>query len=351
MLYIGLDVHSKWMMIKGFNPESGELFEISRQPNDEKSLAETFVKVTEPLCGVMESGTNSWAVYRILEPYFKKLIIVDPATVWGKEIRRGAKTDGRDAMGLAMKMYRGELTALYVPDVETQDVRSLARSKIKASREVTRIVNEIGSQLRSWGVIIEKSLLSKKGFKLIEEYKHRLPERSLKILELWLDLLKKAQELEAELEQMVKEDASKDEVCQRLQTIPGVGPLTALVARAEIGDIDRFASAEQLISYSGLAPSVHQSADKVYYGHLSRFCNKYLKYVLVLRSQNASRLKADNPMAQTYWRVMLRGKNNAKIATARQLVRVIYSMLKNKTDWDPSKITDRRGSPALAAAS
>lgn len=350
MLYIGLDVHSKWMTIKWFDSETGEVNEIKRQPNDEVSLAETFGSFAGPLHGVMESGTNSWAVYRILEPYFERLIVVDPATVWGKDVRRGAKTDGRDALGLAIKMQRGELVALYVPDVETQDKRALARAKINASRHVTKIVNEIGSQMRSWGIILDCSLLSVKGQKLIEQSKSRLPEYSLKVLEMWLEMLKKAQEAEAELETMVKAEAARDEICQRLMSIPGVGPLTALVVRAEIGEIDRFSSAEQLVSYCGLCPSIKQSADKIYYGKLNRFCNKFLKYVLVLRAQGMARSKADNPMRATYWRIVIKGKNHAKIAVARQLVRVIYSMLRNRTAWDASRITDRRSSPASSAA-
>jgi hypothetical protein len=62
------------------------------------------------------------------------------------------------------------------------------------------------------------------------------------------------------------------------------------------------------------------------------------------------RSKVDNPMRATYWRIVIRGKNHAEIAVARQLVRVIYSMLRNKTTWDASMITDRRGSPASVAA-
>ena len=102
MLYLGMDVHSKWMAIRGFDAETGDLVEIMRQANDEESLAEVFGNLPGPLYGVMESGTNSWAVYRLLEPYFEKLIVVDPATVWGRDVRRGAKTDRRDAMKLAM---------------------------------------------------------------------------------------------------------------------------------------------------------------------------------------------------------------------------------------------------------
>ena len=163
MLYLGLDVHSKWMAIRGFDATTGELVDINRQPNDEESLAEVFGNLPGPLYGAMESGTNSWAVYRALESYFERLIVVDPATVWGRDARRGAKTDRRDAMKLAMKMYRGELEALYVPDVKTQDQRALARAKVNASRHVTKLVNEIGSLLRSWGIIVDCSLLSKWG--------------------------------------------------------------------------------------------------------------------------------------------------------------------------------------------
>jgi transposase len=351
MLYLGLDVHSKWMTIKGFDAVTGEVVEIDRQPNDEESLARGFGSLPGPLNGVMESGTNSWAVYRALEPYFEKLIVVDPATVWGKEGRRGAKTDRRDAMKLAVKMYRGELEPLYVPDVATQDQRALGRGKINASRHVTKLVNEIGSLLRSWGIVVDCSLLSQQGQKLIEVSKAKMPKHSKKVLELWLEMLETARQAEAELEQAVEAEAAAEQDCRTLMSIPGVGPLTALVVKAEIGDIERFATPSQLVCYSGLSPSVSQSSEGIYYGKLNRFCNKFLKYVLVLRAQGMARSKQENPMRQTYWRVVFRHKaNHAKIAVARQLVRVIYSMLKSKECWNASRITDRRGSHVSTAA-
>jgi transposase len=349
MLYIGLDVHSKWMTVKGFNTETGEEIEIKKLPNDMDSLNQYFIKLDGQLYGAMETGTNSWSVYRTLEPYFEKLIVVDPATVWGKEVRRGAKTDRRDARKLALKMYRGELEPLYVPDVDTQDKRTLARAKINASRHVTKLVNEIGSMLRSWGVLVESSLLSEKGRKIIEESKPRLPEHSLKVLNMWFEMLRVAQATEDELDKAVKAEAEEDENCRILMSIPDVGPLTALVVSAEIGDIRRFASASQLICYCGLSPSVSQSSDSIYYGKLNKFCNKFLKYILVLRAQGMSRSKQENPLRQTYWRVVFKGKNCAKIAVARQLVRVIYRMLKDKQCWDGSKITEQRALSASAA--
>jgi transposase len=350
MLYLGLDVHSKWMTVKGFDPETGEGVELLKLPNDERSLSEAFTELAGPLYGAMETGTNSWAVYRMIEPYFERLIVVDPATVWGKDVRRGAKTDRRDARKLALKMYRGELDPLYVPDVNTQDQRALGRAKIHASRHVTRLVNELGSLLKSWGIILECSLLSVEGRKLLDESRRRLPEHSIKVLDMWLQMLDKVQEVEAELEKAVEAESENDETCRLLTTIPGVGPVTALVVKSEIGDIRRFGGPEQLVCYCGLSPSVSQSSEKTYYGKLNKACNRFLKYVLVLRAQGMARSKNDNPLRQTYWRVLVRGKNHAKIAVARQLTRVMYRMLKDGEPWNASKITDRRRLSASRAA-
>ena len=348
MLYLGLDVHSKWMTVRGFDPDTGEVVEIMKLCNDRESLEQAFGDLQGPLYGAMESGTNSWAVYRTLEVYFEQLMVVDPALTWGREARRGAKTDRRDASKLALKLYRGELKALYVPDVKTQDQRALARAKINASRHVTKIVNELGSLLRSWGIILDCSLLTEKGRRLVEDSRQRLPEYSLKVLDLYLGMLRVAQQAEDELDKAIVAEANSDEECQRLMSIPDVGPLTALVVKAEIGKISRFGSAAALVSYAGLCPSVSQSGDKAYYGKLNKFCNRFLKYVLVLRAQGMRRSKKATPLRETYWRVFFRSKTNeAKIAVARQLTRVIYRMLKNEECWDPSKITDRR---SLAAS-
>jgi transposase len=338
MLYLGLDVHSKWMTIKGFNPETGETIFLNRVGNDPTSLRLAFESLGGCLHGAMESGTNAWAVYRDLEKYFERLLVVDPATVWGKDVRRGAKTDGRDAMGLALKLSRGELQGLYVPDRQTQDLRSLGRAKVQATQRVTKLVNEIGSLLRSWGVIVDCSLLTQKGQALIEKVKPQLPENSLMVLDMWIEMLAKAQEIEKKLDTAIEQQAGRDETCKQLMSIPGVGPFTALVVRAEVGDIDRFATASSLICYCGLSPTTFRSADKEYHGKLNKFCNRYLKYALMLRGQGAGRQRTDNVFKRTYWRVTIKQHvNDAKVAVARQMTRVMFKMLKSGEVWNPSK--------------
>jgi transposase len=338
------------MTIKGFDKETGEVIVHDRVPNNPDALNKLFSCLEGPLHGAMESGTNSWAVYRHLEPFFEQLLVVDPVILWGNEARRVAKTDKRDAMKMATKLSRGELEGLYVPTREIQDLRNLVRAKIHATQRVTKLVNEMGSALRSWGIIVDKSLLSKQGRTFLESVKEQLPCHSVIVLDSLVELLDKAQEVETRFDVAIKESAERNEVAKRLMTIPGVGPFTALLVFAEIGDINRFSSSAQLISYCGLCPQVISSADKLYYGKLTKFCNKFLRYALILRGQRAGCTKADSPFRRTYWRVIMKNhSNDAKIAVARQLTRTIYGMLKREQDWDPARYA-RSTSPPMAAA-
>lgn len=142
----------------------------------------------------------------------------------------------------------------------------LVRGKVRASRWVTRLVNEMGSLLGSWGYVRCRSLLSKRGVDQLDVV--QLPRHSAGVLVLWRERLDKAQQIERELEAVVQQEAGAEPDCALLQSMPSVGAFTALLVRAEVGDIRRFATAEALVSYAGLAPRVCQSAGRCRYGRV-----------------------------------------------------------------------------------
>jgi len=180
MLYIGLDVHAKWTTMVGFDPHTGEVVKLERIPNEGEAMRAAVGTLAGPLHGVMEAGTNSWAMYRELRPLFHGLTVADPAKLWNRRTDRGAKTDRRDALRMAEMLYRGEIKGIYVPDERTQDLRVLVRGKVKASRWVTKLTNEIGSLLRSWGYVGERSLLTKRGRANLDQA--QLPKHSARML-------------------------------------------------------------------------------------------------------------------------------------------------------------------------
>ena len=77
MLCLGLDVHSKWMTIRGFDLQTGEEVYLKRVSNESESVRETFSSLNGPIRAVMESGTNSWAMYRELLPYCGRFRVLE----------------------------------------------------------------------------------------------------------------------------------------------------------------------------------------------------------------------------------------------------------------------------------
>ncbi len=341
MLYIGLDVHCKWITVAGFDPMTGELVERDRVANDPASLSQLFGELQGPLHGIMESGINSWAIYHDLRDLFETLTVAEPSKLWDRRRDRKAKTDRADAMRMAQMLYRGEVEGLYVPDEKTQDLRVLVRGKVRISRWVTRVTNEIGSLLKSWGYVGHKRLLTKGGRMDLDLA--QLPVHSARVMQLWRELLEKARQIEDELQAAIDEEAAQDSDCDLLQSIPGVGAFTALLVKAEIGDVKRFKHSSQLISYVGLAPRVFQSGESCHYGSLGKWGNRWLRYAIGLLAQRTAHSRQDNALRTTYWRVQFKNHHNAaKMAVARKAVRVIHQMLTLGSTWDNSRAAPRK---------
>jgi transposase len=339
MLYLGLDVHSKWFTIAGFDQETGECFKVPKVMNDPSAIAETFAALPTPRCGAMESGTNALPMHRVLAPYFDNLIIVAPNKVWDRRRDAGPKTDSRDALRLAEELSCGRLRPIYLPDDTLREQRTLVRGRIQTAQEITRQVNHLYALLRSWGASIEKKLLTQGGRAWLDTV--TLPAHAALVMAHQLDRLDALCTQEGALDAQIATLVKEERVCQLLQTIPCVGPLTALVLRAEIGDICRFANADKLVSYAGLDPRVIQSGEHCRYGSLTKHGNAYLRYIAVVFAQNAIRSHADTPFKRRFYRLChTHHPNEIKIMLARDFLAVVHSMWRTETPWQyPRPVT------------
>jgi transposase len=134
-----------------------------------------------------------------------------------------------------------------------------------------------------------------------------------------LERLLRAIHLEAcAADAQVKARAAADPIAGALETLTGIGPVRALMIRAEIGDITRFRRGAQLASYAGLVPAVDWSADRRYTGHITRTGSPWLRYVLVEAAINAMR-RTDGRGAWARRLAIRKGINKARVALARVL--------------------------------
>jgi transposase len=121
-----------------------------------------------------------------------------------------------------------------------------------------------------------------------------------------------------------------------LRTIPGVGSITALTWALEIGDVSRFQSVKQAVSYCGLCSAERSSADKLVRMPISKQRNKHIQEVLVEAAKLAPRYSHE--LALVDERERQRGnKNRATRAVARKRVAYMLAVERKKQDFVPAE--------------
>lgn len=122
---------------------------------------------------------------------------------------------------------------------------------------------------------------------------------------------------------------------KRLRTVPGVGPITALTWALEIGDVSRFRSVKQAISYCGLCGEEKISADKVLRTPLSKQRNKHIQHVLVEAAKLAPR--QNHELALVHETELQKGnRNRATLAVARKMVAYLLAVDRQEREFVPA---------------
>jgi len=144
----------------------------------------------------------------------------------------------------------------------------------------------------------------------------------------------------------VHQHARSDPRVRVLTQLPGVGPFTALVLLAEIGEVTRFSSARKLAAWAGLTPTVRGSDRTVRHGHISKQGSAWVRWILCEAAQTAKR---HPQFAASYQAIARRrGKKIATTAVARKLVTRAYHLLTDAASR--GEPTSREGSPGPGRA-
>jgi transposase len=117
-------------------------------------------------------------------------------------------------------------------------------------------------------------------------------------------------------------------VVRQLCALPGIGHYTALLILAEIGEIERLPDPKHLVSYAGLAPTVHGTGGRVYTGHISKQGSRWLRWILIEAAIHAS--GQPGRYQQLFERIAQRkGRKLARVVVAHELLATIYWMLRH----------------------
>ncbi len=135
------------------------------------------------------------------------------------------------------------------------------------------------------------------------------------------------------LDGAVRVAAKTDARVAQLETVPGIGPFSALLILAEIGTVARFRTSHELAAFAGLVPTTRSSGGKTSHGSVGRAGSPWLKWILIEVVQ-ALKL-APGPIGAHYqYLLRAKGKQKATVAAARKLCCYLYWMLRNAWTYD-----------------
>jgi transposase len=273
-------------------------------------------------------------------PWFERLLGELGCELWlgdAAEIRsrvvRQQKTDRRDAAHLLQLLLENRFPRIWVPSLEERDVRQLLVHRHKQVQARTRVKNQLQAMALSQGVQKKRKLWTAAGRAELEKLE-LLPYAAERRKQLLLHL----DGLDAEIEQLhrrVQEEVAKRPAAVKLQTHPGVGPVTALAMVLTLGPAERFPAGKQVGSYFGLIPSEHSSGGRQRLGRISKQGSSFLRFLLVEAGQTAVRYDAE--LGRFYRRLAVRKHRAlAKVAVARKLAVRLYLMLRE--DWNYAQL-------------
>src|SRR6266702_990446 len=204
-------------------------------------------------------------------------------------------------------------------------------------RQMVQMKNRISGLLMETGVSHNKRRLHKVGyFRELLSSNAEVNESIRPLLRVSRDSIVRLQKTEYALVSSLQRDPLLAERIKRLRTVPGVGPITALTWALEMGEVSRFPSIREAISYCGLCGDEKSSADKVMRTPLSKQRNKHIQRVLVEAAKLAPRQNHD--LALVYEREKQKGNSNRPtLAVARKMVAYLLAVDRQQRDFVPAE--------------
>jgi transposase len=325
---IGVDLH-KTSLTATVLDSAGTVLERKDIPTKcRRQIAEFFSSHGPAVQVAVESvGFYHW-FWDTVRPKVPILRLADPAGVRACAGRQ-TKTDRNDSLLLARLLREDRLPMAYVPEEPIRTLRELCRHRHRLARQLAlarrhlrwiALKNNLPGPTMFVSDRAQKWLLSQHP-KLSAA--HRLAGRQL--LDQIITLERQLSDTESALQQAVATHADLAPTLALVQSVPGIGFITALTIISECGDITRFDSIDELSAYAGLCPRVSQSGQSAHHGHVSKQGPPQLRWVLQQAAWVA--IRCDPNARRIYARIAKRaGPKKAATALARKLLSYAWSV-------------------------
>ena len=253
-----------------------------------------------------------------------------------KAFVRGNKNDYNDALAITEAVVRPEMRFVTIKTPEQQDIQALHRLRKGCVGMRTGLCNQIRGLVGEYGLVAPKGVaaLRRRIPEWLEDgdnglsdfFRRLLSESYVRLQELDTHIVFYAKEVERQSKQ--------DEACQRLQTIPGFGPIVSSVFHSQIGDGKAYRRGRDASAALGLVPRQHSSGGKDTLLGISKRGDSYLRSLLVHGARAVVSRAEHKHDRLSLWINKIREKrgfNKAVVALANKMARMGWAVLANKT--------------------
>lgn len=325
---IGVDLAKSVFQLHGVDAEGRPVL---RRQLRRSQMLEFFQRQPPCLIG-MEACASAHYWARELTGLGHDARLMPPSYVKGY-VKRG-KTDKADAEAICEAVSRPSMRFVPVKSEETQALLMTHKAREFLVRQQTQIVNAMRAHLGEFGIVVAKGIHNV-GRLIAACDKAGLPAPARKALNMLADQLIETQKKIEALTADIRADASASEAAQRLQTIPGIGPITASALISTLPDIADFKSGRDLSAWLGLTPKPHSTGGKERLGRISKMGNRYLRRLLYLGAIAQVSARRRGAAGEDWlWKIIQRKKpKQAAIALANRMARTAHALLKNGTEF------------------
>lgn len=322
---IGLDLAKHVFQVHGVDA-TGKV--TVRKKLRRSEVLEFFKGLPRSLVGIEACGTaHHWGRELTALGHDVRLM---PAGYVKPYVKRG-KNDAVDAEAICEAVTRPTMRFVEIKSAEQQSGLMLHRTRELLVRQRTALINSLRGQLAEFGLIAPKGVWSIPDLHALAQGATPavLPDAVRGCVELIMGQIDDLQTRIQAIEKAIRVKHRASEVSLRLQTIPGIGVITASAITATIGDIKAFKSGRHLAAWIGLVPRQSGSGGKVHMGKISKKGDAYLRKLLVLGATAVIRYCRNKPEFATWINALLqrRPARVVTIAVANKMARIAWAVM------------------------
>jgi len=329
--FVGIDI-SKAKCRAAIMDAGGIILEEFMFSNNHEGIEGLAARLTMHDRVVMESTGSVWTnLYNHLDERHIPVALANPLKTKAIASAR-IKSDKVDARILAHLLRSNLIAESYVPPKHLREIRALVRHRAGIVKIRTMVKNEIHALIDKHGFKHEFSdLFGKGGLEWLRSLE--LPSLDRLILDNHLTHLQSLNQQTERVDKEIHDKAVEDEDVRLLLSMTGIDVYSALLIRSEIGSIERFPHYKKLVSWAGIAPSLHQSGSVEYHGSITKQGSRTLRWIIVEAARVA--VNHDERMRVYYERVKhRRGDQKAIIAVANKMLKIIWFMLTRREPYE-----------------